>query len=399
MDTLSASHNDPLFPRGPGQTLNAMILVITCIALMIADARSARLDAVRRGISWVAMPVVWTATLPQRLADLGDYLEWRDHLLEENTRLRGEHFELRAQLQKYAAIRAENRRLRELLSSARRLDEGVLVADVVAINQDPYRHQITINKGSDDGVYRGQALVDAFGVVGQVVTVNPRSAVALMITDPDHGIPVELNRTGLQTMAQGRGDGQALRLPFLPGNADVKPGDLLVSSSLAGRFPAGYSVAVVQEIKQNPGDQFKEAIAFPTAHLNQGRQVLLVWGDRSTIPPPEGIPEEPAQAQAQPADGGEPGAAGAAQAKPAEGAASPSPPAVAEGAPSGPGTPGKAPTGGAARPPTVGGSAPAGRGAANKTPSHDAKPPTPKSPAKPAPPKPADGAAPQPQHR
>ena len=115
--------------------------------------------------------------------------------------------------------------------------------------------------------------------MGQVIRVNPATAVALLITDPNHGLPVEINRTGLRTFALGRGDGQSLSLPYLPGNADVQVGDTLVSSALGGRFPAGYPVGKIQEIKHEPGESFMEAIALPAARLNQGRQALLVWSE------------------------------------------------------------------------------------------------------------------------
>src|SRR5690606_32431932 len=123
-----------------------------------------------------------------------------------------------------------------------------------------------------------------YGVLGQIIDVNPRSSVALLITDANHGIPVEINRTGLQTIALGRGDGQSLSLPFLPGNADIRVGDLIVSSALGGRFPAGFPVAEISELRHQPGEHFTEAIAQPAAHLNQGRQVLLVWGEHPDAP-------------------------------------------------------------------------------------------------------------------
>jgi rod shape-determining protein MreC len=209
------------------------------------------------------------------------------------------------------------------------LQSRVLIAEIMSISQDPYRHQIVLNRGARDGVYKGQALVDASGIMGQVVQVDPETSVALLITDPDHGIPVEVNRTGLQTIALGRGDGDALSLPYLPGNADVKVGDLLVSSSLGGRFPAGYPVAKVDSLRHPAGENFMEAIAYPTAKLNQGRQALLVWSEQPLAParapapaavqavqtPPKPV-AAPVQAQAEAKPGPKPAPASQSPAKP-----------------------------------------------------------------------------------
>lgn len=280
MNTLSVDHRDHLFPRGPGIGLRALVLMLVCGGLIFAELRTERLAWVRESLSWALSPLLWIAAVPQHIADAADYLDSRERLMRENAQLRDKQFQLEAKLQKYEALEAENHRIRELLASAKALQENVLIAEIIAASQDPYRHQITLNKGARDRVYRGQALVDASGVLGQIVQVNPSTAVALLITDPDHGIPVEINRTGLQTIALGVGDGQALRLPFLPGNADIQKGDLLVSSALGGRFPAGYPVAQVYEIKHTPGEHFREALAYPTAKLNQGRQALLVWSER-----------------------------------------------------------------------------------------------------------------------
>jgi rod shape-determining protein MreC len=282
LNTLSVDHRDPLFPRGPGLGLRALALLAICGTLIYFDFRTPKLEPLRSTLALALSPVLWVASLPEHLTDASNYLDSRDQLAAENKQLRDHQFQLDAKLQKFEALEAENRRIRELLASAKNLQENVLITEIVAVNQDPYRHQITLNKGARDRVYRGQALVDATGVMGQIIQVNPTTSVALLITDPEHGIPVEINRTGLQTIALGVGDGQALRLPFLPGNADIQKGDLLVSSALGGRFPAGYPVGQVFDIKHNPGEHFAEALAYPTAKLNQGRQALLVWSEDHT---------------------------------------------------------------------------------------------------------------------
>lgn len=290
MNALSDRRRPPLFPRGPGVSLRALVLALVAVGLLIADQTHVpQLDAARHWTSLALQPLRWAAGIPDRISRAWEDVGEHDELLNRYRALQTQQLALQAQLQRMAALEAENERLRGLLSSATELQQRVLIAEILSISQDPYRHQIVLNKGSRDGVYRGQALVDAHGVMGQVIEVNPTTCTALLITDPNHGIPVEVNRTGLQTIALGRGDGAGLSLPYLPGNADVKVGDLIVSSGLGGRFPAGYPVGEIHELRHSHGDSFMEAIAFPAARLNQGRQALLVWSEH----PPESTDEPP----------------------------------------------------------------------------------------------------------
>jgi rod shape-determining protein MreC len=309
LNSLHETYRRPLFPRGPGLGFRTFLLALASLALIFHDTRSDSLQPLRSGITVTLTPLVWVAALPSRLLNAAGDIDLRATLESENKDLRAKQLGFEARLLKLEALEAENRRLRELMASAATLEEQVLIAEIVAVSQDPYRHQISLNKGARDGVYRGQALVDAQGIMGQIVEVAPFSSKALLITDPDHGIPVEVNRTGLQTIAVGRGDERGLRLPFLPSNADIRTGDLLVSSALGGRFPAGYPVGEVYEVKHLAGEHFMEAYAHPRARLNQGRQALLVWSesyagadDESAAPAEPAVPTAtpPATPEAQP---------------------------------------------------------------------------------------------------
>ena len=304
----------PLFPRGPGLGFRTVVLMLLSFALWFVDQREPQLLVqLRGGVQWVLQPVQWLAAVPQGVSNATEGMRSHQSLLTENQQLKEEQLKQQARLLKFAALEAENRRIRQLLASSSALEEKVLIAEIVATSQDPYRHQITLNKGDQDGVYVGQALVDAYGVMGQVIRVYPSAATAMLITDPGHGIPVEINRTGLQTIARGGGDGRVLTLPFLPGNADVKVGDLLVSSALGGRFPGGYPVGEVFDVRRTTGEHFMQASAYPAARLGQGRQALLVWSDHSlpqapdaaidpTLPPPAAeAPATPAPTSAAPA--------------------------------------------------------------------------------------------------
>lgn len=280
MNTLSSAARKPLFPRGPGLGLEYLLFAVLSIGLMVADVRGERFRPLREWTSVALRPLLWVTALPHATTRLGEQFRSREALLAENSALKQHQLELAARLQRMQALEAENQRIRELLSSAAGLQTRVLLAEVLAVSQDAYRHQILLSKGERDGVYRGQAVVDADGVMGQVIAVNPGTAVVLLVTDPEHGVPVQVSRTGLQTVALGRGDGQTLALPYLPGNADVKVGDLLTTSGLGGRFPPGYPVGRVTQLRHPAGESFMEAVATPAAQLQHCAQALLVWSEQ-----------------------------------------------------------------------------------------------------------------------
>src|SRR5690606_37075770 len=156
--------------------------------------------------------------------------------------------------------------------------------EILAVDMDPYRHRFNVNRGRLDGVYVGQALLDANGIVGQIVNVAPMTSEAVLITDADHAVPVIVTRNGLRTIAVGTGDSGRLRLPYLTNSSDIEVGDLLLSSGLGGVFPAGYPVGRVIEVRRRPGQSFADVIAEPAAALDRQREVLLVWTGDEELP-------------------------------------------------------------------------------------------------------------------
>ena len=164
-----------------------------------------------------------------------------------------------------------------MLEGRTRVREEDRVAGIMSVSANPFRHDLVIDKGRNDGVYDGQAMVDAEGVVGQVIETGLFSAQAVLISDPDHALPVEINRNGLRTIAVGTGEFDRLDLPFLPNNADVRQGDLLVTSGLGGAFPAGYPVAIIDNVTRVPQEPFAAVSARPAAKLNQIREIMLIW--------------------------------------------------------------------------------------------------------------------------
>lgn len=259
-----------------------MLLVLASILLMTLDHKQQHLQHLRGSLQVVVYPLRYAVNLPVDIARwLSESLATRQSLMEENANLRAQNLLLQARLQKFADLEAQNRRLRELLGSSFKVVDRVLVAELYQVDLDPYKHLIVINKGSDSGAYADQPLLDAHGVMGQIIQVGPFTSTARLITDPNHILPVQVNRNGLRTLAVGTGKINQLELPYLPNNVDIRSGDLLVTSGLGRIYPPGYPVAEVTDVDRDPGAEFARIIARPTAHLERSREVLLVWsGER-----------------------------------------------------------------------------------------------------------------------
>lgn len=277
----------PLFLELPALGAKTVFFVGLSLLLMLLDRQAGYLDAVRHTLSVVVYPLQWTVNAPFAAARwASEALETRAHLRAENSGLEQERLELRLRLQKLEALEAENQRLRELMGSARELGEDVLVAELLRVDLDPFRHRVLLDKGAGDGLTDGQPVIDADGVFGQVVHAGPLTADVVLITDPSHALPVEVNRNGLRTIAVGTGEIDRLSLPYLPNSADLIEGDLLVTSGLGGRFPRGYPVARIARVERDPSRAFALVDAVPTAALNRSREVLLVFDAATLVGPP-----------------------------------------------------------------------------------------------------------------
>ncbi len=209
----------------------------------------------------------------------------RSRLLEENARLREKQLLLNVQLQKLTTLDAENRRLRSLLESVVNTPERVLMAELLTVDFNPYRHHILLNRGRQHGLYVGQPVLDQYGVIGQIIRADPLTSTAILITDPNHALPIQVSRTGVRTLALGSGKLHELELPHIPHNDDVKVGDVLVTSGMGGRFPRGYPVGTVTSVKFDPGSPFARIIAKPMAQLDRIREVMLLDDGAPIIAP------------------------------------------------------------------------------------------------------------------
>jgi rod shape-determining protein MreC len=254
-----------------------VLVIILSAVLVMLDARFNRLDEVRSAIGTGLAPVHWLGNAPDRVGDwFSSLFTTREDLLEENEALRARLLILERRALKYAALASENNKLRGLMNSAEVLDDRVILGEIVSVSPDPYSHEVVINKGDRDGVQVGQAILDANGLMGQVVQTSQFTSRVLLISDSSHAVPVEVVRNGLRAILLGNGDSEALELVHVPDTADIREGDLLVSSGLGGRFPQGYPVAEIAGISKEPGEPFVDT-AVPKAELNRSRLVLVVF--------------------------------------------------------------------------------------------------------------------------
>lgn len=235
-------------------------------------------DSIKGDAVDYSMPLYWVADLAGEAEDWADTkLMSKGRLITENEKLRTELLVHKRKLQQMASLAAENVRLRQLLNSAETLNDRVLIAELIGVSPDPLVHKVMLNRGTKHGVYKGQALLDASGLMGQVVEVGNSSAQVLLITDVTHALPVQVNRNGVRLIAEGVGDLHQLVLRHVSNTTDIKEGDILVSSGLGQRFPVGYPVAEIVQVIADPGKPFVRAIARPMAELNRSRHVLLVF--------------------------------------------------------------------------------------------------------------------------
>jgi rod shape-determining protein MreC len=262
--------------------------------MMTMDHRYQHLERLRSGLSLALEPLRQVIDLPFVIVDnIGESLSTRSRLLTENEELHTQNLLLKGQLQKFSALESENMRLRSLLESSSNVGDKVLIAELLRVDLDPFTRQIVINKGSDNNIYIGQPLLDADGIIGQIIHVSRYSSTAMLITDPSHALPIQMNGSGQRAIAVGTGRPHELELLHIPSNARMQEGDLLVSSGLGGRFPAGYPVARVSSIENVPGQAYLHVVAEPTAHLQRSREVLLVWPADNPLeqPVPRPAPE------------------------------------------------------------------------------------------------------------
>jgi len=256
-----------------------LALALLSMIMMLADSRFSYLSQVRFYASYLVTPLHWLADTPRSISDsVNNNFQSRSYLIGENQRLKEQLLTLQFRLQKQEHLEAENQRLNELLNASSIVDERGVLAQVTGESPDPFIKRVLINKGSSDGVFVGQPVLDAYGLMGQVVEVEPFTSWVLMITDPQHSTPIQVNRNGNRAIASGTQDSlHRLVLNNISDTFDVREDDVLVTSGFGGRFPAGYPVGVVSSVVHDPGEPFATVTIEPTAQLDRSRNVLLVF--------------------------------------------------------------------------------------------------------------------------
>ena len=250
------------------------VISFLCISV---DRQSNYLNPVRETLSFVVYPIQLAVDLQMGLAEtISSYLKKQKTLMSDLEKLRTENLQLSVRAQRYSAVKRENSRLRDLLDFPVVPNQRTIVANILSIDTKSGSQQIVVNKGENTGAQIGQAMIDVHGVIGQVIKVGPYSSVGLLITDPKHSIPVELNRTGLRAVVTGIDESKKLSLSFVPIDADVVAGDLVVSSGLGNRFPSGYPVGTIKSVARVNGESFADISVEPISDLTFSREVLLV---------------------------------------------------------------------------------------------------------------------------
>jgi rod shape-determining protein MreC len=256
------------------------------LGLIATDLNWPKMKEGRMYLTLLVTPLQWLVDIPSRTADkLSDLFVDRAALIRDNEQLRTEALELQRKSLRMESLTEENRQLRELLNARERLEPGVKAVELIGVNPDPFLHEVILNRGSEEGLRIGQPVIDAGGIMGQVLSLAHYTSRVMLITDARTAIPVEVNRSGFRSIALGKGLLDELELSHVPSTADIQEGDLLLTSGLGGRFPRGYPVAVVDEIIHDPGRPFLLVKARPTARLDRSRQLLVIdYPDESDAP-------------------------------------------------------------------------------------------------------------------
>jgi rod shape-determining protein MreC len=275
---MVAFRNTDASGRTTGLLLRCVLYSLLALGLIIVDKRYDHLGKIRRVLSIVAYPVQIAVASPFEGWDwFRESVTTRDALRADKAKLEADLRLAQFRLQRYEALEAESQRLRALRDSATGVTDRFVIGDVMDVDLDAFRERVLVDKGARDGVFVGQAVLDAGGVFGQVARVGELTAEVILVSDETHAIPVQINRNGLRTIAVGTGDMGRLKLPYLPTSADVIAGDLLVTSGLGGGFPAGYPVGTVAEVKRDPAQSLADVDVKPAAALNRSRELMFVW--------------------------------------------------------------------------------------------------------------------------
>ena len=281
-----------VFARGPSLLTRLIMVLLLAVGAMIVDTKVENISTLRTYLTSLVSPLQYIADLP------GEMLDWsasrftsRQSLLEENERLTNQITLNNEKLQRFNVLEQENKNLRSLLDAPVRPNMHRMIAELMAVDNNPYSHQIVINKGTIHDVFEGQSVLDDTGIVGQVIEVGTTNSRVLLISDITHALPVRINRNNVRLVASGNGSLSELTLEHVAHSADMQVGDLLVSSGLGKVFPEGYPVGTISAIIRDESKPFASVKVKPSARLDRLKYLLLLWPE-NTAPPEALAPEE-----------------------------------------------------------------------------------------------------------
>ena len=273
---LDPQQTPSFFVRGASAFSRMVFFCALSVTIMAVDARLNYLSHFKQAFITALHPLEVAANAPNNWArDLGQYFSKHNALLQENYALKQQAFEHKVKLQRLNTIESENNHLRSLLNANLPSQPKAILGEISHMGRDPFTRVVVINRGGNHQIKAGQAVVDSKGVIGQVTRVYPFTSEVTLITDKDLSIPIQIERNGLRAIAFGEGN-NALDVPYLPTNVDIKVGDKLVTSGIDGIYPAGLAIAVVSKILQNPESPFAKIICAPVAEVSNHLQLLIL---------------------------------------------------------------------------------------------------------------------------
>ena len=277
----------PLFKQGASARAKMLFFALIAVALLMADSRFRALGVMRQAIGTALYPLQIVAMLPRdAFFAVTDYFASLTRLQNDNARMLEQQVLNAQQLQQNAQLLVENTHLRKLLDASDRLQLKTLMSEILYDARDPFSRKITIDRGQSHGIQPGQPVIDDLGVIGQVTRIFPFYSEVTLLTDKDHAIPVQVLRSGVRSVAYGRGQSGVLELRFMASNADIRKGDVLTTSGIDGVYPPGLSVATVISVDTQTSDAFARILCQPIAGVSRHRQVLILLAENSRPTPP-----------------------------------------------------------------------------------------------------------------
>jgi len=284
----------PFFVRGPAPLVRLVFFVSLAVLLMVLDARFRYAESLRQVVALAVYPLQRIALAPvELLSAAGGYFTAQVSLMRENEALKTRHLRAANDLLTLEAVRAENAQLRRLLEARERVPRKATLAEILYEARDPFSRKVIIDKGSQQGIQPGQAVIDDVGVIGQVTRAHPLLAEVTLVTDKDQRTPVQVLRNGLRAIVYGGGEGGTLELSYMTTNADIQADDVLVTSGIDATYPPGLPVARVSRIERDASYSFAKITCVPTAGTDRHRQVIVLSRDHA-LPAPSAETESAA---------------------------------------------------------------------------------------------------------